>query len=132
MIRRPWIMVVGAEHVPMGADVPSSRSARLRDRLVRQFQLRDGLAADCGDVGTRRRLRPLGLDAVEPLLRKYRAGLPVNATIEAARVGDAGEGFAVVANEVTRLAQTSAKSTHDITHLVDETRLRIGRPIASR
>ncbi len=45
--------------------------------------------------------------------------LALNAAVEAARAGDAGQGFAVVAEEVRNLAQKSAKAASDTVEIID-------------
>ena len=57
--------------------------------------------------------------------------LALNATIEAARAGEAGKGFAVVASEVKDLAAESARAAEDIARRIDANRTQTESAVAA-
>jgi methyl-accepting chemotaxis protein len=57
--------------------------------------------------------------------------LALNATIEAARAGEAGKGFAVVASEVKELARETARATEEITRRVEAIQVDTGGAVVA-
>ncbi|MFN3685527.1 methyl-accepting chemotaxis protein [Salinarimonas sp.] len=80
--------------------------ARATDRHVQDLS---GAARSIGEV----------VDLIRSIAEQTNL-LALNATIEAARAGEAGKGFAVVASEVKTLASQTAKATEDIAAKVAE------------
>jgi methyl-accepting chemotaxis protein len=80
------------------------------------------------DLGKKSQRIGVVLDIVAELAEQTNI-LAINATIEAAGAGDAGRRFAVVAEEIRKLADRVAASTKDVRGLVDEVRAAVNTTV---
>ena len=83
---------------------------RLASEVVRSTEAMGVLQQESDKIGS-------VMDVIKSVAEQTNL-LALNAAIEAARAGEAGRGFAVVADEVRSLAQRTQKSTEEIEELV--------------
>src|ERR1041385_2416340 len=83
----------------------------------------DGLKASSAEIGN--------VVSLISAIAKQTNLLALNATIEAVRAGDAGRGFAVLANEVKALSSATQNATEEIRRKIDQLQRDAQEPIAA-
>jgi len=123
-------MVQAAEDASRVAREGEESMERLSVQMSRIQRLTDEMAAVMHGLGQRSRDVVYIVDTVSTIAEQTNL-LALNASIEAARAGDYGRGFSVVAAEIRKLAERSAEAAAEIGRLVgriqEETGWSIGR-----
>jgi methyl-accepting chemotaxis protein len=125
-------VVRDAEGVLSQADERSAHSAeaveRVKQEIGRVADTMGTLSTVVGRLGSRSEEIAGIVGAIKDIADQTNL-LALNAAIEAARAGEQGRGFAVVADEVRKLAERTSSATVEIGRMIDSIRTEMGSAV---
>ncbi|MCW5620397.1 MAG: hypothetical protein KIS79_04750, partial [Burkholderiales bacterium] len=126
-------VVKDSETVLASADVRSAESAesveRVKREIARVADTMGHLSTVVSRLGSRSEEIAGIVGAIKDIADQTNL-LALNAAIEAARAGEQGRGFAVVADEVRKLAERTSQATVEIGRMIESIRTEMGSAVS--